>query len=144
MPMIVPRGFFDRDWSEDFWQESPLAHRAGLIPIRNFLPAVDVKEDEKAVVVEMEVPGLDPEKTSISVEGNHLKVEAIREEKKEEKNKKFFCQEIRRGSFSRLVRLPAPVDADKVEATYEKGILTVILPKVRPEQREKKVSIKVK
>src|SRR3989338_9486312 len=78
--------------------------------------AVDVYEKDNTLVAEMNLPGIDPEKISISVEDGYLRVAGSREESKEEKKKHFYSKEIRRGSFERVVRLPSVVQKDKVRS----------------------------
>jgi len=103
--------------------------------------AVDVYEEGKNIVAEMQLPGIDPEKVNISVEDGYLVVSGSREEEKEKKEKHYYSKEIRRGSFERAVRLPSAVVADKAEATYENGVLKVTVPK--KEEQKGKVHVKV-
>lgn len=104
--------------------------------------AVDLYEEAGNIVAEMNLPGIDPEKVSITVEGNFLRISGEREEKKEKEEKNFYSREIRRGSFERLMRLPQAVVEDKVTATYRNGVLKVVLPQ-KAKTEEKKVAIKV-
>jgi HSP20 family protein len=106
-------------------------------------PAMDVKETEKEVVAEVEIPGFDPEKIDVSVEDGVLRVKGSMDEKKEEKEKGYWRKEIRTGSFERMVRLPVAVKEDAVEATYEKGILKIVMPKAEAKPSSK-VKIQVK
>lgn len=91
--------------------------------------AVDLYEKDDAVVAEMNLPGIDPDKIDVSVEGNYLRVSGSREETKEEKKKHYYSKEIRRGAFERVVRLPVSVQTGKVKAEYEGGMLRVTMPK---------------
>lgn len=106
-------------------------------------PAIDIKETDKEVVAEVEIPGFDPEKVDVSVEDGILKVKGVMDEKKEEKEKGYWRREIRRGSFERMVRLPAAVKEDAVEASYEKGVLKIMMPKAEAKPSSK-VKIQVK
>jgi len=106
-------------------------------------PAMDVKETDKEVIAEVEIPGFDPEKVDISVEGGVLRVKGSMDEKKEEKAKGYWRKEIRTGSFERMVRLPVAVKEDAVEATYEKGLLKIVMPKAEIKPTSK-VKIQVK
>jgi len=106
-------------------------------------PAMDVKETEKDVIAEVELPGFNPENVEVSVEDGVLRVSGKMDEKKEEKEKGYWRKEIRRGSFERMVRLPVAVKEDEVEANYEKGILKIIMPKAEAKPKSK-VKIKVK
>ena len=112
-------------------------------PIADFAPwpAVDVKEDEKAVTVRVDVPGLEPKDVDVEVSGNQLTVRGSREEQVKEESEGFRRHERRTGSFARTVTLPPYVDPAKVEAAYDKGVLTVTAPKA-PGQGPKKVAVK--
>jgi HSP20 family protein len=106
-------------------------------------PAVDVSETDDAVVVKAELPGLDPKDVEISLSGDVLTIKGEKKEEKEEKTKSFQRVERSYGSFTRSVRLPAAVVADKVEATFSNGVLTVDLPKAE-EAKRKTLKIDVK
>lgn len=104
--------------------------------------AVDIYEEKGNVVAKMGLPGVKPEDVDISLEGNTLTVSGRRQEEKETKNKNYYNKEIRRGSFSRSSTLPKEVEANKAKATFEDGILTIIMP-VEKGVQEKEVKIKI-
>lgn len=106
-------------------------------------PAMDIRETDKEIIAEVEIPGFDPEKIDVSVEDGVLRVKGVMDEKKEEKEKGYWHREIRRGSFERMVRLPAEVKENAVEATYEKGVLKIVMPKAEAKPSSK-VKVKVK
>jgi len=146
MPIIPYRPFWDLDrWFEegwgDFWERPRWGWR--LPTLRT--PRMDVYEDNGNVVAEVELPGVDPKNIEVEVKDNVLKVEAKAEEKKEEKGKGYYRKELSRGYYKRAVPLPVEVIGEKAEASYEGGILKVVIPKVKPKKKEeKKVKIKVK
>ena len=108
-------------------------------------PAMDVKETDKEVIAEVEIPGFDPEKVDVSVEDGVLRVKGSMDEKKEEKEKGYWRKEIRTGSFERMVRLPVAVKENAVDATYEKGVLKIVMPKAEAKPSSKvKIQIKEK
>lgn len=76
-------------------------------------PAIDVAEQEDAVVVRAEVPGCKAEDIDISVYGNTLTISGEKKEEKEEKDKGYYHVESSYGSFRRDITLPAEVDTDK-------------------------------
>jgi HSP20 family protein len=117
---------------------SPL--RAGSM---GFDMAVDVYEDGKDIVAEMNIPGLSADAIDVEVEDNYLRIAGRREEVQEKKGKNHYAKEIRRGSFERVVQLPDAVDQDKVTAEYKDGVLKVRMPK-RETAPEKKVKVTVK
>lgn len=106
-------------------------------------PAMDIKETDKEVIAEIEIPGFDPEKIDVSVENGVLKVKGEMDEKKEEKEKGYWRKEIRKGSFERMVKLPIAIKEEEIKATYEKGILKIVMPKIKAKSSSK-VKIQVK
>jgi len=107
-------------------------------------PSMDVYETDKDVVAEVNLPGVDPKKIDVSVKDNILRVSGSSEEEKEEKKKDYWKKEIRKGSFDRAVRLPATVKDGSAEASYEKGVLKITMPKSEEEKGDGKIEIKVK
>lgn len=141
MALIPWRPFSDLDkfFSDDDWL-LPVFPRMELVK-----PAMDIKETDKEIVAEVEIPGFDPEKVEVSVEDGVLKVCGTMDEKKEEKEKGYWRKEIRKGSFERMVRLPAAVKENAIKATYEKGILKIVMPKAEAKPKSKvKIQIKSK
>lgn len=106
--------------------------------------AVDVYEEGGNVVAKMQLPGIDPTKINVSVEEDYLRIKGTREEEKEEKGKQYYRKEIRKGSFERMVALPASVEKDKVDAVYERGVLTVTMPRKEKRESSGKVEVKVR
>ncbi len=110
---------------------------------RTFGPPMDVYQTDADVVVELQIPKMDPKNVQISVEDGILKIEGRNEQKQEEKDKKYFRREIRSDSFTRMISLPAPVKEDQIEAHYEHGILKIVMPKVEP-KKPKTIEVKVR
>lgn len=107
-------------------------------------PAMNVKEQEKDIMVELAVPGLSKEDFKITLDEGLLTVSAEKEEKKEEEKEGFLRKEFSYNSFSRSVRLPENVDEDKdVQATYKDGVLKMRLHKKEGMEQKKPKSIKV-
>ncbi len=106
--------------------------------------AVDVYEKEGNVVVEMQVPGIDPKDINVSVEEGYLRVSGSRKEEKEEKKKHYYRKEIRKGAFERVVALPAEVVGEKAQAEHKDGLLKVIIPKAKKTPKAKKIAVKAK
>jgi HSP20 family protein len=94
-----------------------------------FTPAVDVYQDKNNVVVETPLAGVDPEKVNIYVENDVLKIEGSSEHKSEVDEKNYYRKEVRAGSFYRAVALPTEVKGDQAKATFENGMLKIIIPK---------------
>ena len=106
-----------------------------------WIPSVDVSETAKEVVVNVEVPGMDPKDMDISLHEGLLTIKGERKHEKEEKEKAFHRIERRYGAFSRAIRLPADVDPDNVKATYKHGMLNIRMPKTK-EESAKKIEVK--
>lgn len=104
-------------------------------------PAVDVAEQDDAIVVRAEVPGCTPEEIDISVYGNTLTISGEKKETKEEKDKGYYHVESTYGNFRREITLPTDVDNAKVQATCKDGVLSITLPKA---EVSKAVKVQVK
>jgi HSP20 family protein len=109
----------------------------------DFNPKVDVSETEKEVRVVAELPGMDEKDIQLSLEHEALVISGEKKSESEEKGKNFHRVERSFGSFSRVIALPSEVEADKVEAEFKKGVLTVTLPKPASAiKQSKKIQIK--
>lgn len=108
----------------------------------SFIPAVDVYEDDHKVVLKLEIPGVEEKDLDVQVENNTLTVRGERKFEKEEKEENFHRIERRYGTFSRSFTLPNTLDTDKVNASYENGVLRIELNK-RAEAKPKQVKVNV-
>ncbi len=108
----------------------------------SFAPAVDVYEDEHNVTLKVEVPGIDEKDIDIRLENNTLTVHGERKIEKEEKEENYRRVERQYGSFTRTFTLPTTVDAEKVSANYDKGVLSITLPK-KAEAKPKQIKVNV-
>jgi HSP20 family protein len=106
----------------------------------SFVPAVDVYEDEKKVVLKLEVPGIEEKDLDVSVEKNTLTVKGERKFEKEEKEQNFHRIERRYGSFYRAFTLPNTVDTENVTASYNAGVLKLELTK-KPEAQPRQIKV---
>lgn len=108
-------------------------------------PAIDVVEKDNEYAISAELPGLDEKDVDVSVSEDMLTIKGEKKEEKEEKAKNYYLSERRYGSFQRTFQLPPGVDAERIEANFQKGVLRVTLPKT-PEARrkEKKIEIRAK
>jgi len=107
-----------------------------------FAPPVDVYEDEHNVTLKIEVPGIDEKDIDVRVENNTLTVRGERKFEKEEKEENFHRIERSYGSFSRCFTLPSTVDAEKVEADYDKGVLKIRLAR-KAEAKPKQIKVNI-
>jgi HSP20 family protein len=92
-------------------------------------PAVDVSEDKKNIMVEVEIPGMDTENVNVNIDGNILTIEGKKVLKEEERKKNYSRTERSVGSFMRSFTLPPSVNVEEISASYNKGILTILIPK---------------
>ena len=108
----------------------------------SFAPAVDVYEDEHNVTLKIEVPGINEKDIDVRIENNTLTVHGERKIEKEEKEENYRRVERQYGSFARTFTVPTTVDSEKVSATYDKGVLKIVLPK-KAEAKPKQIKVNV-
>ena len=112
---------FFEPWNEWF--------QDGMLGKSLTLPNVNISEDKTNYNLELAAPGLHKKDFKIDVNGNMLTISAQKEENKEENEEKYTRKEYNYSSFSRSFTLPDEVQLDKIEATYDGGILKLALPK---------------
>lgn len=105
--------------------------------VRWGLLAAEVADDAEDVVVKLEVPGMEADDFDLEVVGDVLVVRGEKRVSWDNRVGDFYVTERAYGRFERAVRLPATVDEDRATARYEAGVLTVRLPKARPEKRSR-------
>lgn len=111
--------------------------------MRKFMPAVNVSEDEKQIIVKAELPGLEAKDVEVSVADDRLTIEGEKKFEKKSDKEDVHLMESAYGAFKRVIALPDSVDFSKVEATFKNGILTVQLPKKADATKpSKKVDVK--
>jgi HSP20 family protein len=125
------------------FEESFIGPRFEFFTSRNFPLDVYETPDRQQYVVEAALPGCKPEDIQITAEGDTLTIRTTQksEEKKEKGN--YVRREFFAGEMSRSVMLPTTIDANKVEASYEHGILSVRIPKAAGAQ-PRQIPVKVK
>jgi HSP20 family protein len=108
----------------------------------SFVPAVDIYEDSKKVVLKLEVPGMEEKDLDVRVENNTLTVKGERKFEKDEKEENFHRIERRYGTFYRSFTLPSTVDTEHISAAYNAGVLKLELNK-KPEAQPKQIKVNV-
>ena len=151
-PFESLRGEVDRlfeDFGRGFWPR-PFRHTMfGMEPFwrREMTwatePAVDVVEKDDAYELKADLPGMDEKDIEVRLSDGYLTITGEKHEEKEEKSKDYFVRERHFGSFERSFALPQGVDAEKIEAGFGKGVLTVKLPKT-PQARKSARKVEVK
>lgn len=106
-------------------------------------PSADVVETEASIVVKAEIPGLESADLDVSISEDTLTIKGEKKREEERTDERFHSVERYYGSFQRSFRLPASIQTDKAEATFEKGVLVVTLPKTE-EAKKKEIKVQVK
>jgi len=103
-------------------------------------PPVDILDTESAIVIEVEVPGINKDDISIDLKENVLSIEGERKLEADRKEENYYQRERRFGWFQRTFTLPAYVEPESIKATFKQGVLKIEIPK--PEERKpKQISI---
>lgn len=151
-PLETLRREVDRlfqDFDRDSWR---LPFRRSTFDVEPFwrrelswgaTPAVDIVEKDNAFEITADLPGFDEKNVEVKLSNGSLTIKGEKREEKEEKKKDYYLHERHFGSFERSFRVPDGVDSDKIEAKFNKGVLTVTLPK-KPEAQKpvKKIDVK--
>lgn len=125
-----------REWNTVFDRlfRSPLfpdrAPTPAMMP--TWEPALDLSETDTEYKIRLEAPGFHRENLDVRYDGQMLTIAGHRELRKETKDEDFLWQEREEGKFTRSIRLPKPVAEDRIDATYQNGVLVVTLPKAVP------------
>ena len=130
MDRLLDTFLFGRPQKGDIWEEI------------EWLPAIDVAETKNEIVVNVEIPGMDPKEFDISVSEGTLMIKGEKKQEKVEAEENYHLVERRYGTFARSILLPQEVESDKISASYKDGILKVTLPKSE-EATRKEIKIKV-
>lgn len=105
-------------------------------------PAVDIVEKDKSFEITAELPGLDEKNIEVTLRNGNIVIKGEKQDEKEEKSKDYYLHERQFGSFERSFALPDGVEPDKIEAHFNKGVLTVSLPKAAAALKpEKKIAV---
>lgn len=110
---------------------------------KEFVPRLDISEDEKGFEVTAELPGLEPKDVELSIHEGTLTIKGKKESEHIEHHKNLFRSERSYGSFQRQIVLPMEVDTERVSAMFKNGVLTVLLNKTPEAQRAaRKIAIR--
>lgn len=133
---FVPTSFsnlIDRFFNESVSRQGGSAY--------SFVPRVDILENEKAFEIHVAVPGMNKEEFKLDLNDNYLTVSGERKFTQEQKDKNFHSIETQYGSFSRSFSLPDSVDATKISAKYNNGILEINIPKDEKKALKKTITV---
>jgi HSP20 family protein len=116
--------------------------QAGAVPAAAWAPDLDMKETENEVVLSVDLPGMEEKDVEIALRDDVLTIRGERKAEKTEKNENWQVVERSYGSFYRAVTLPFEPDAGKAQANFEKGVLTIRIPKsAEAKTTERKIPI---
>jgi HSP20 family protein len=125
---------------EDLWRNWP--SRLMSDTARPLLrPAMDVLENDNELTVRMDLPGLAPENLKVEVNDGVLTISGEVGDTIEKEGERYHYRERSYGAFQRSLRLPNTIDTEKVDATFENGVLHLTLPKL-PEAQPKQIAVK--
>lgn len=108
---------------------------------RRWVPALDVTESKEAYNVDVEVPGVRPEDINVTIDRGMLTIQGERRSEEEKTDRSYHRVERRYGSFRRSISLPGDVDSSRVEASYDQGVLHLVVPKTAASQ-PKRIEVK--
>jgi HSP20 family protein len=133
------RGLWSWPFGRSVFDVAPYAGREVSVAT----PSVDVVEKDAAYEITAELPGMDEKNIEVKLANGTLSIRGEKKEEKEETQQDYYLSERRYGSFERRFGVPENVNADKIEAAFKNGVLTVVLPKtVAAKQDEKKIAVK--
>jgi HSP20 family protein len=110
--------------------------------VGRWTPRTNVTETNDSLTITAELPGLEAKDVDVAISGDVLTIKGEKKQEKEEKDEHHHVVERTYGTFARMVRLPAPVAADQIKASFKNGVLTVTLPKTE-EAKQKAISVSV-
>ncbi|MFT6871593.1 MAG: HSP20 family protein [Roseivirga sp.] len=107
-----------------------------------FTPKADVAETDSAFEIQVAVPGLNKKDISIDLKDGLLTISGERKFEKDNQEKNFYSVQTQYGTFKKAFQLPDSVVEDKIEASYENGILCVVIPKDETKKLVSKITVK--
>ena len=128
-----------RDAMNSLLQES-FVRPVGLVGDGAALLPLDIAETEDEFIVKASLPGVRPEDVHITAHGDSLTIRGEMKAEEEKKGEHYHLRELRHGHFQRTVTLSTPISADKAQAQFENGVLTLKLPKAE-EAKPKEIKI---
>ena len=131
-----------QDRMNRIFDQSLRSNQPGEEPLSNWAPAVDIYETDKEIVLKADLPGVNPADVDVRVQNNILTVHGERRLEKEVQEDNYHRVERAYGTFTRTFTLPNTVNAEKIAAGYENGVLRIAMPK-REEARPKQIKIAV-
>jgi HSP20 family protein len=126
---------------DEMWRNWPNRYFDGDTTRPFLRPAMDVVENEDNFTVRVDLPGLTGDDVHVEMEDNVLTIKGEIGDTIEKEGERYHYRERYSGSFQRSLRLPNTIDANKVDASFDNGVLNIVLPKL-PQAQAKKIDIK--
>jgi HSP20 family protein len=126
---------------DEMWRNWPNRFFEGDTTRPFLRPAMDVVENEDNITVRVDLPGLTSDDVHVEMEDNVLTIRGEIGDTIEKEGERYHYRERYSGSFQRSLRLPNTIDANKVDASFDNGVLNIVLPKL-PQAQPKKIDIK--
>ena len=131
----------DLDSSHDhFWDRGSMIP-GSILREESLFPVLNISETKKEISVKAEIPGVETDDLNVSLNGRMLIIKGEKKQEKEDKDENYHRMERSYGYFRRTAQLPVDVDPSKVEASYKKGVLKVVLKKTK-ESEAKKIEVR--
>ena len=142
-PFFALDGYMDRFLNHsdtDFFENNLFDFRP--ISEKNHFPRVDVTETKNEFLISAELPGMDDKDIDVTLDDETLTLKGEKKVEKEDRQGEFYSRERSYGSFHRIFKVPETIDQNKIDASFNKGVLTVKLPKTPESKKEvKKIPI---
>lgn len=127
---LVPRDWLRPfSWEHPFWDEWP---RIGT----RMMPRVDIIDRDDEVVVHAQIPDVDKKDLEVSISGHLLTIKGSTSHEEKEERGDYYRRECSHGAFSRSVALPEDADSSRAKATFENGVLELVMPKSDKSKRQ--------
>lgn len=120
----------------------PFQREQDLMPGGDWVPRVDIAEDDSELSIKAEIPDVQKEDVKVSVENGVITIQGEKKHEDEEKNKKYHRVERFYGKFTRSFTLPGNVDENNIHASFKNGILNLKIPKIA-EEKQKAIEVNV-
>jgi HSP20 family protein len=130
-----------RQEMEQLFDNVSRAPAQGGAPGAVMSPRMDVSEDEKEIRISAELPGVTPDKVDVTINDDLLTIRGEREMEQRTERKNYHLLERAYSTFQRTLRLPYSVDAAKVQARFDDGVLTVTIPKTDAKQGSQRIQV---
>lgn len=131
------------EWMDDFFDKDFFPFQSKLAKMGTLVPAVNIKETKENYTFEVAVPGVNKEDLNLSVKNGLLTISSEKKEEKEDKKEDYTRREFSFNSFSRSFSLPEHIDEDKIQASYDKGVLNLLIPKKEANEDHKNKKIEI-